>query len=478
MKRSISITRRLIVSVLLLEAVSALALVGAITVHERHVQLNSFDASLKEGAAALMGAVQDAEDEGDNVMLDLRTVQLGNNAVYRVQEVGGKVLGAAGEIPALDTSSSAHSIQDEIVRGRSYRFITLHGLRIIDPGKPNGGVPHSIIIIYGTPSGHVWHEVLEAVRFFVIATALLLSITAAVMVFFIRKGLQPIYELAHEAEKITSSEWHFDAPASAKETVELLPLATALEAALARLRLSFEQQKRFTSDAAHELKTDIAIVKSSLQLLAMKERTIEEYGHGLALGLDDFTRLELTVQKMLTLARLEQPEENKNTQTCSLRDVVDDVLHQSQPFADIKSIEVLTNIQDDIIVRMDSRDALLLCSNVFLNALQHSKEGGKVWISLQKRDEQTIQFVVRDEGEGVSVEDLPHLFEPFYRGDSSRSRKSGGTGLGLAICRAICHRTGGSIEIANYSKKGAKVTVLLPLSFVPIEPSSSVSIKA
>jgi signal transduction histidine kinase len=94
--------------------------------------------------------------------------------------------------------------------------------------------------------------------------------------------------------------------------------------------------------------------------------------------------------------------------------------------------------------------------------LQHSREGDEVQVALVVREERAI-LTVRDKGEGVSQEDRPYLFEPFYRGDISRSRKSGGTGLGLSICKAICDRAGGSIEISNHEAGGAIVTVSLPV---------------
>ena len=475
MKRSISITRRLVVGVLLLELVSALALIGAITVHERHVQLKAFDATLMEAAESLMGAVQDAEDEGDNVMLDLRGVQVGKDAVFRVEDERGRILGSTGEIPAFDASYSGTPVFRNVkMDGRSYRFVTFHGLRIIDPGKPNGGVRHSITIVFGAAVGHVWHEVFEAIRFFAFATTILIGLTAAVMAWLIPKGLSPLLELASKAERISATDWHFDAPESAKQTIELRPLTAALQAALARLHRSFEQQRRLTNDAAHELKTDVAIVKSSLQLLSMRKRSVEEYSQGLALSLDDFTRLEMTVQKMLTLARLQQPVEHKNSRSvvpsCSLRDVIEEAVHQSKPLAELKAIEVRTDISVQARIPIDSRDALLLCSNILLNALQHSTEGSTVWMILAS-DEQSVQLTVQDQGEGVSEEDRPHVFEPFYRGDPSRSRKSGGTGLGLSICKAICERVGGSIEIKNHAAGGVLVTVALP-----VQPSAAESV--
>ena len=476
MIRSISLTRRLTLTVLLLEVLCALALIGAITIHERHTQLRAFDATLQATAYSLMGAVQDADDEADNVLLDMRGVQLGRDAIFRVQEGNGKVLGSKGDLPQLKGSiSDAAPFRNVDVHGRSYRFILLHGLRIVDPGTPGGGVPHAVTIIYGTPVDHVWHEVVEAIRFFAIATAILLGFTAAGMVFLLRAGLAPLRELAYEAERITSISWQFEAPASAKELKELWPLAQALEAALARLQRSFQQQKRFTSDAAHELKTDVAIVKSSLQLLSMRRRTADEYTRGLDLILDDFVRLEMTVQKMLTLARLEQPAES-SPQVCSLREVIEEAVHQSMPFAEIKEVSVVVQIADDVHIPVDRRDAVLLCSNILLNALQHSPAGSTVRVELAFK-EGTARLTVRDEGEGIQEEDRSHLFEPFYRGDSSRSRKSGGTGLGLSICKAICERAGGSIEIANSPAGGALVTVTLPSAPAGVDHPVSAWIK-
>lgn len=464
----ISIARRMVVTVLLLELLSATALVVAVTIHERHIQLKAFDAILAGRAESLMGSVQDAEDEGDNVLLDLRGVRLDKDAVYRVEDERGRVLGTAGNTAQLSGSfADSPGFHDARLGRRGYRFFVLHGVRIIDPGKPNGGVSHNITILYGTPIGWVWHEAIEAVRFFAVATALLLGITAIALILLVRRYLSPIHELAREADQISSRNWQFDAPASAKKTIELRPLAKALESALGRVQLSFEKQKRFTSDAAHELKTDVAIVKSSLQLLSMRRRTVDEYSEGLALSLDDFTRLENTVQRLLTLARLEQPAESdrsgQTTPSCSLREALEEAVHQSAPLAKLKTVDVVLDSVEDATIPTDGRDAILLCSNVLINAVQHSHERGKVQITLVQRDGSAV-LTVKDWGEGISQEDRLYLFDAFYRGDISRSRKSGGTGLGLSICKAICDRVGGSIGICNHEAGGAVVTVFLPLS--------------
>jgi signal transduction histidine kinase len=467
--RSVSITRRLTLTVLALEIFSALALIGAITINERHTELKAFDATLRGTADSIMGAVQDADNETGDVMLDLRGVQLGKDAVFRVEDERGKVIGSVGNVPGVTLSSSASAFQNVQAQGCNYRFVIRHGIRILDPQEAGGGIRRTITIIYGTPVDHVWHEVLESVRFFAIATAILLGITALVMVWLLRRGLSPLRELAQQAEGITTKSWQFESPASAKKTEELRPLAQALEAALARLQRSFEQQKRFTSDAAHELKTDVAIVKSSLQLLSMRKRTVDEYSRGLALSLDDFTRLEMTVQTMLTLARLEQASEVQGLdavgRVCSLRDVVEEAVHQSKALAELKDVDIKVKIGVDLQAPIDRRDAFLLCSNVLLNALQHSPAGSSVLVEVAAEGEHVL-LTIKDEGEGLMNEDRPYLFEPFYRGDPSRSRKSGGTGLGLSICKAICERAGGSIQITNGAPTGALVTITLPVSEV------------
>jgi two-component system OmpR family sensor kinase len=92
-------------------------------------------------------------------------------------------------------------------------------------------------------------------------------------------------------------------------------------------------------------------------------------------------------------------------------------------------------------------------------------------------DEQAMILTVRDEGLGIDVGDLAHIFEPFYRGDDSRDRKSGGTGLGLSICKAICERAGGSIAIANRAGGGAVATVRLPILYSQDIDRASVEIK-
>jgi signal transduction histidine kinase len=184
---------------------------------------------------------------------------------------------------------------------------------------------------------------------------------------------------------------------------------------------------------------------------------------------------------MLTLARLEQAPEPLGMDTtrrvCCLRDVVEEAVNHSQALADLKHVDIKVEIEADLRVSIDGRDALLLCSNVLTNALQHSPARSSVAVHVITEGEQ-VRLTVRDEGEGILNEDRPYLFEPFYRGDPSRSRKSGGTGLGLSICKAICERAGGSIQISNAATAGALVTITLPAHPPALVRAKSASIES
>lgn len=460
MKPDASITRRLTLSVLLLELLAAIVLIAIVANHERRVQFETFDANLRATANALLGSVQEADSKDGSVRLDVRGMNLSSRAAFRVTADNGQILGESGNVPPVSLESEA--ISHARVHGLPFRFYAIKGTRIIDPNSPRA-VIHQVTVVYGLPEGKTWHAIFEATRFFVIATLVLLGLTAALMSWLVRRFLRPIHELAQEAERVDAEHWSFDAPANSKRFYELRPLASAIEMTIARLHRSFEQQQRLTSDAAHELKTDLAIVKSSAQLLTMKRRSVDEYEQGLALTLDDIGRLESTVQKMLTLARLEQSPKGE-LHVCDFAAVMDDAIAQSQPYAEIKGIALMSlGLERGKDIALNAEDAFLLCSNILVNAIQHSPATGQVEVSLHSETGH-VELLVQDQGPGIAKEDLPFVFDPFYRGDASRSRKSGGTGLGLSICKAICDRVGGTISITNRAEGGAEVVVSLPVN--------------
>jgi signal transduction histidine kinase len=469
-----SLSRRLISSVLLVELVFAVAVIALAAAYERHAHLRSFDIMLQGRADSLLGAVQDAEDPADNVMLDRTGLQLPAQDVYEVRDNGGRLLGRSANWQGADPQALASSedhIYRTMVNGRHYRMLALHGLRVVDPGDKGGGTPRHILVVYGAPTAEVWHQVRNAIVFFSLTNLVLLVVTGVLMAWLLHRGLAPMRQLAAEAEKISIHRWSFRAPESAVETRELAPLASALTAAMQRLEASFSQQGRFVSDAAHELKTAVAVVKSSLQLLSMRQRTSEEYEAGVEVSLADCERMEDIVARMLTLARAEHSSDAEPLSGISdLAVSAAATTQQFQSMAEVRSVKLTFTAAEPAFVSLSPEECGLLCSNLLLNALQHSPPQTQVKVSLLPATD-SAELRIEDQGDGIDPALLPHVFERFSRGDPSRSRNTGGTGLGLAICKAIVEKAGGSITLE--SEPGVGTTAVVRLPRAPHPPASA-----
>lgn len=488
-----SILRRAIASVLLVETLAAIILVAVAATHEQRVRFHAFGVTLQGRANTLLGDVQDANDAADNVALDRSSLDLPPKDFYRVREetlqgltrVLGKSADWPSDTPFVDPKSGFFRAQ---LHGKPYAFLILRGTRTVDPEEPGSSSRiHHIVIEYGAPVYEVNKEVWEAVRFYALSSALVLLLSGIFLTWSLRRSLRPLRDLADAADHISAQSWTFLPPPEASSTSELAPLTRAIETSVHRLQRSFEQQRRFTGDAAHELKTDLAIIKSSLQLLTMRERSTVEYRHGLELSLKDCDRLETTVLAMLDLARAE----NSATPTTATA-ACDLLLHIHQAIVALASMATLQSVRfafapsesnenppspSALFIRMPSRDCTVLCTNLLQNAIQHSRPGTAISLSFRmqpvttdkpadratRSTPATVLLSVQDEGEGIEADLLPHVFEPFYRADDARDRKSGGTGLGLAISRAICQRAGGTISIDSTRTVGTTVLVELPL---------------
>ncbi len=463
-----SIKMQLIASVLLVELASALCITGLALVYERHTHFRAFDVMLHGRADSLLGAVQDAGDAQDNVMLDGSQTSLPHRDIYAVWDENRRVLGhsPAWMVPTTEERQAASSIpfQEIDVAGRQYRTIRTTGMRIVDPGE-KGGVLHRITIVYGAPTKPVWEAIWGAVAFYGLMSLLVVLLTGLCMFWFLRRGLAPLDELAVQAAGVSVSSWHFAPSDQIRETTELAPLALALETALQGLERSFTQQHRFVSDAAHELKTAVAVVKSSLQLLTIKPRTVSEYHAGLARCQVDCERMEEIVAKMLTLARVENKAihpEGLVVYSTDLTRVVRKVVSQLTSFADLNRVRIHIATPEAIILDIATEDLELLVSNLLMNALQHSKPDDAVEVTANSLG-RWVELRIADQGSGIEQESLPYIFDRFYRSDPSRSRHTGGTGLGLAICKAITLKSRGTIEIKSKLGEGTTAIVRLPL---------------
>ena len=469
-RKSRSIAFRLIAAVLAVELVSAAAVIFLSLGYERHAHFRAFDVMLRGRADSVLGAVQDAEDTGDNVMLDLADLHVPPEDVYEVWDGRGHLLGRSAnwQGSAGMATPQRNGYARFALSQRPYRLLRMQGSRIVDPGETGGGHLRFVTILYGAPTDRVWSAIRGAVEFYAAGSLLLLLVTGPLIAWLLHRGLEPLRQLAALAAQVSVDAWEFAPPASARTTRELAPLTEAIESVLQRLQRSFTQQRTFVSDAAHELKTAVAVVKSSLQLLGLRQRTASEYQVGLARCVADSDRLEELVAKMLTMARLENAPEAGNALrplACDITECVRIAVHDLETVAAFRGVRiVISDIAEETMpIPLPADDCSLLISNLLLNALQHSSARSMVNLRLTTMG-QAVELVIEDRGEGISPEALPHVFERFYRGDPSRTRSTGGAGLGLAICKAMVEKAGGTIAITSRQGEGTTVTIRLPVA--------------
>ena len=232
MTRRSSIAFRLISAVLLVELASAVLVILLAWGYERHTHFRSFDIMLRGRADSVLGAVQDAEDVGDNVMLDLADLHVPAEDVYEVWDGRGQLLGRSANWPGSAGMQVPHKdgfFRLEISTITATVFSDLAGTRIVDPGEAGGGHLRFVTILYGAPTEHVWHSIYGAVEFYAAGMLLLVLITGPLIAWVLHRGLEPAAPTRNTRRQCLRRFMEFYPPASARETAELAPLTRALE---------------------------------------------------------------------------------------------------------------------------------------------------------------------------------------------------------------------------------------------------------
>lgn len=232
--------------------------------------------------------------------------------------------------------------------------------------------------------------------------------------------------------------------------------------ALRPIRRSWEQQRRFTADASHELRMPLSIIQANAELMLMHpDRSALEHSEQISMVLAEAKRMAKLTDQLLLLARSDSGREELLLGDVRLDELIRHVMRLFEPLAELNGVRLEAELASGVELTGD-RDKLQQLLVILLdNSLKHTPAGGAIRVALTRRGQQAV-MVVEDTGEGIAGEDLPHIFERFYRGDRSRSRGDGGTGLGLSIARWIAEKHGGAITAASQPGRGTTMTVRLP----------------
>jgi heavy metal sensor kinase len=295
----------------------------------------------------------------------------------------------------------------------------------------------------------------------ILGTIFISVILSAVGSYFLtRKALYPVNMIIRKANQISrdSLDERISVPV---EKDELGQLTNVLNNLLDRLQQSFLSQQQFMSDAAHELKTPLTVLRSHWENELNNPDLGNDIKERLVQDIETITRLSHLINNLLMLAQTEEIRSRFEFKPVRLDELLNDVLPDVKILAEIKSQKLeIIGIQT-VSVSADRLRLYQLLFNVLDNAVKYTPENGIIWINLRTNQEYAI-IEIRDNGIGISPEDLPHIFKRFYRVQKDRARKTGGSGLGLAICRMIAQSHQGDIEVESHPGHGSTFTIKIP----------------
>ncbi len=357
-------------------------------------------------------------------------------------------------------------------------------LRLFTGGFPNGrnltvhspeGRPFRISSAQGLWAGHVPpgvtiqmaidmgsdEAILEKFRA-KLFTALAFSLLGCALAgyWIAHRGIRPVRKMAETSARISPSNLHERLEQSGLPT-ELSDLAVTFNGMLDRLEDSFVRLSRFSSDIAHELRTPLQNLRGEAEVVLSKERTPGEYGEILGSSLEEYQRLSHLIDRLLFLARAENPQTQIQREELDLKKE----LGLLQDFYGLSAGEsgIALRVEAPEGLRADLDRSLFqrAVGNLVENALKHTPAGGTVLLRSSNGDG-NIRVEVSDTGKGIAQDQISRVFDRFYRVDPSRTPSSGGAGLGLSIVKSIMDLHSGTVEIRSEPRKGTTVTLLFP----------------
>lgn len=275
------------------------------------------------------------------------------------------------------------------------------------------------------------------------------------------RALTPVKRTAEAVANMKIDELTLRLPVP-KARDEIQGLVLTFNVMFDRLEDAMKRLRRFSADVSHELRTPLAVVKGEAELALRKKRTPEEYERSLASVLREADHMAAIVDKLLLLAKAESGHVEESWEHLQTQEFTETLVRSVHPLFQQRGVR-LDWICGGPETFMGSKTYLLLAlKNMLLNAAKHSPQGGAVHFSVEEK-QRSLVFTVTDEGEGIAPDEIPYIFDPFYRSDTARNRVEGGVGIGLSLTLALIKLHRGKISVHSELGKGTSFETTLPL---------------
>ena len=290
-----------------------------------------------------------------------------------------------------------------------------------------------------------------------LAITLIITLTVSFLMYLIvGYALYPLRELTLQIEDIQAK--NLKEPILSKSnSTEIERLTLAFNRLLLRLEETFATQRQFSANAAHELRTPLAVMRTKFEVFEKNKNPDEsDYKEAINMARTQTDRLSHVIDILLEMTELQSAPKSDSI---SLSEITEEVICDLVSLAEKKNISL---VQDDGEARLTGSDTLVYRAvyNLIENAIKYNKEDGKVSVAITE-DEDFAKVIITDTGSGIAKEDWDKIFEPFFRVDKSRSRSMGGAGLGLALVKEIAVRHGGDVKVIESSNKGSSIELSL-----------------
>ena len=290
-----------------------------------------------------------------------------------------------------------------------------------------------------------------------LAITLIITLTVSFLMYLIvGYALYPLRELTSQIEEIQAK--NLKEPILSKSnSTEIERLTLAFNRLLLRLEETFATQRQFSANAAHELRTPLAVMSTKFEVFEKNKNPDEaDYKEAIGMARTQTDRLSHVIDILLEMTELQSAPKSDSI---SLSEITEEVICDLVAVAEKKNISL---VQDDGEARLTGSDTLVYRAiyNLIENAIKYNKDGGTVSVAITE-DENFAKAVITDTGSGIAKEDWDKIFEPFFRVDKSRSRSMGGAGLGLALVKEIAVRHGGDVKVIESSNKGSSIELSL-----------------
>lgn len=435
--------------------------------------LRQFDDALLEKAAVLMTSVEVKAgrtifDDEDLDMGEIRSVDgpgyleivaADGDSLYRSPSLAG---GALDAVTAVD--DEPRLVWVRLPDGRDGRAaVSRFEARVDDEDPANGAGTReggAVSFVFARDTAPVMEAVRRLELVLLAFGAGTIAIAGALLHAVIRKALRPMDAVASAIHAIGPDDLSAQLD-SARCPEELRPVVERLNDLFARLKRAFDRERAFSADVAHELRTPLAGIRTTLEVALTRPRTAPEYAVAMKECLDVAAAMQAMIENLLTLARLDSGELGVAAGPVALGAVFQQALAPAHPAFAARNIDVTCETAEDVVVESDASLLRIAARNLIDNALAYTNDGGWVKIAVRPDGPNAVARIANS-GSRISEGEVRHVFDRFWRADAARSETGAHCGLGLALVKTIVTTLGGTAEVTLAEGGVFEIGVSLP----------------